>query len=120
MRKTASLLLLAFTLLLPRPGRADDDTSAKTLLGSGIAMIVAGGAVSMGSGGLAGAEIGNGLGEHYQPVPDWVHPMEYALCGISIGMVAAGIAMTVVGAKRHNEAKHQRVMLGAGGVGVRF
>jgi hypothetical protein len=120
MRKLILMMGLLFALV--QPARADEVGDDKALLGVGIGLTVAGGGVSLASASEAVMVLADGLGEHYTlsaSERDQASVTSYALLGVSVAMVVTGVAMTTVGAQRLNRARRQMV-LGAGGLGVRF
>lgn len=94
------------------PAAADSLHAANRLRTAGIAVLAAGVLATVASQVLLGEgigwELGNGLGEHYDPTPSWVPRIETAGWTLLAGGQAAivsGIVMLAVGDARRDRAR---------------
>jgi hypothetical protein len=95
------------------PAFADEgQAAAQRLRAGGIGVIVVGVLATIASNVLLGEgigwELGNGLGEHYDPTPAWVPRAETAgwtLLGAGQGAIISGIVLVAVGDTHRDRAR---------------
>ncbi len=109
--RTIALSLAAlFTLTAAAPARADEVADGKALVSVGVISSVGSLASGLACGLLINSALGDALGERNRGSTVGPEPI-IATCSLNLGLGAAGIAMTVVGAKKMRSGRELQYSL---------